>query len=171
MNNIVKGIVTTLLIFLSFSIFADEFNCLIPLNPNSEAFIYESRVNLRSAPSLKSDKVGVALLGEKVKVLDLTDKSETLYGLTALWYKIEWKDKECYVWGGLLSTMGVAGDFDHDAKSEQLIGQERTKKLYMDSEQVYWSFLGNDDLKASLKLCRAGQVVNANPLQFTPSYT
>lgn len=113
-------------------------------------YIYEERVNMRSAPDLKSDKVGLALIGEPLKILNRESKTEELYGIKANWYKVEWQGKVCYIWGGLFGRLELEADFDGDGQNELLLSFTRT---VLDSN-------GNEKKRSkSLKLCRKGRLL------------
>lgn len=160
-----KGFLCFGILLLSIQAFSEDYTFLVPLRMDQEAFIYENRVNLRAEPSLDAEKVGLALLGDKVEIMGKTNKIDNLYGLTAHWYKILWKNKACYVWGGLLGTMGLKGDFDYDRQSELLLGQVRTKKEQFETID-YIEELSGYDVESRMKLCRNGKVINADPLKY-----
>lgn len=141
---LLKNTFIIVMTFLStFILLADE--------DKSIRYIYEERVNLRSSPDLTSSKVGVAVIGEEIKILRKHSKTEELYGLKAHWFKVEWKGKECYIWGGLFGKLEVKADFDRDGKDELLLSFSRT---------VIDKYNNIEDSYLSLRLCRTGLLIS-----------
>lgn len=145
----------SLLLLSSLLIAEDDLSAVIFLYDNSTNYIFEERVNVRSAPDLKSKKVGLALIGEEVKVIEKLDKTEELYGLKAPWYRVKWKGKECYIWGGLISNFAVKADFDRDGRDEILMSRATGAADYPNS---FFNLHVHN-----LRLCRPGKLINNRP--------
>lgn len=124
-------------------------------------YIYEARVNLRDQPSLDGKMAALALMGEEVEILEKTEKEQEIYGTTAFWYKIRYKEKVCYVWGGLISDGGRPLDFtpgkdsekDHEAVLIKLKGGKCHIRLSKNNREgytltLYWNgttFVGDNE--------------------------
>lgn len=105
-------------------------NQVLFLQKDSNHYIYENVINIREAPSTQSKSIGQAYLGDKVIILEQTDKIEEIYGYKACWYLINIKDIKGYVWGGLISVFELSSDFDMDGKTEILLCRTIVKKGY-----------------------------------------
>jgi uncharacterized protein YgiM (DUF1202 family) len=85
---------------LSFTAFSQE----IYLSHNySESFtVFADKVNLRAKPSINSKIVGVV---NSLSILSSNHDSypDTIYGKAGRWYKVSYKNKEAYVWNGLIT--------------------------------------------------------------------
>lgn len=142
---------------LTAALFAAESKDVLSMYNNSTHYIYEERVNVRDAPSLKSKKVGLALIGEPIKIIEKLDKIEELYGLKAHWYKVKWKGKTCYIWGGLISNIDVKADFDRDGKDEILMSRATGSPYHPDEYMVQYDH--------NIRLCRQGELISDTPFQ------
>lgn len=151
------NLICLFLICISAVTWAEGVESVLLCYENSTHYIYEERVNVRSAPDLKSEKVGLALIGEPVKILKKMNKTEELYGLKAHWYKVEWKGKTCYIWGGLISNIDIKGDFDRDGREEILMSLATGSDWYPDEYMVQYSH--------NLRFCRVGQFITNTPFQ------
>lgn len=123
-----------LIIIFSINIYPiDIYNTALLLKENSEHYIFEKKVNIRSNPSVKSKVIGLAVFGDPVIILEKTNIKEKLYDINAYWYRVEWKGKTGYIWGGLVSTMEGIADFDLDGKKDILLSRcTSDKEVYAD---------------------------------------
>ena len=69
-----------------------------------EAVIFADACKLRSEPTLGSEMLAKLLIGDKVKVLKISDTDTTINGITSKWVQVESGKKKGYVWGGLLTN-------------------------------------------------------------------
>jgi uncharacterized protein YgiM (DUF1202 family) len=74
------------------------------IEPLKEAYIFADACKLRSKPTLGSEMLSKLLIGEKVKVLSVSDVDTTINGLKSKWIQVESGKKKGYVWGGLLTN-------------------------------------------------------------------
>lgn len=150
-----KIFITLFSIFFIPALFSQQSVPLIFLDEGSTHYIFEKRVNVRNAPSLKAEKVGLALMGEPVKIVRRTEKVETLYDLEAPWYEVEWKGKSGFIWGGLISSLDLKGDFDRDGRDEILMSRAWGDGY---ADQYSPNFEHYD-----FRLCREGELITAEP--------
>ncbi len=132
---------TFLIIIFTANIYSsDKYKKVLLLKENSEHYIFEKRVNIRSKPSIKSDVIGLAVIGDQVIILEKTNIKEEIYDITAYWYKIKCNDKTGYIWGGLISTMEEQADFDQDGKKELLMSRcTSNSETYTDGYMAKYS--------------------------------
>lgn len=134
---------------------------IMPLSPKKVYYIFEERVNVRATPNLKAKVLGVALIGEPVEIVTRIDKSEVLYDIEANWYKVRWRGRFCYIWGGLLSTYHAQADFDGDGRDEILMS--RSLEVATSPVSIH--------TKDELRLCRKGELISSEPFAgTTPSF-
>lgn len=57
---------------------------------------------MRSKPSTKGEKVITIPSQTKIEIIDENGPSETLYGITSNWYKVEYKNQTGWVFGGFI---------------------------------------------------------------------
>jgi hypothetical protein len=143
-----------LLLFSDLVIFSIS-NEVLFLEEGSTHYIYEKTVNIRSKPSLESDIIGRAIIGEEVKIIKKIDKKEDFDNMLANWYKIKWKNKQGYIWGGFISTLEVKDDFNRDGKEELVLS---LCIAYEGFPGEYWSEFEN-----IIKVCRKGELISENP--------
>lgn len=72
--------------------------------PLKEAVIFADACKLRSEPSSGSEMIAKLLIGDRVKVLNVSDVDTTINGIHAKWVHVESGKKKGYVWGGLLTN-------------------------------------------------------------------
>ena len=90
-----------LIIILSINICSlDKYKIALLLKENSEHYIFEKRVNIRSKPSVKSKVIGLAVFGDPVIILEKTNIKEEIYDIKAYWYEVEWKNKTGWYFEG-----------------------------------------------------------------------
>jgi len=151
-----KKILLLVFIIISFNIFSDEYKNYLLLEEGSDHYIFEKKVNIRSKPSIKSDIIGGAVIGEPITIIMKTDKKEEIYNMKAYWYHIKWNNKTGYIWGGLISSMEVEADFNNDGKKELLLSLCKTKhEIYAGEYMASYTH--------QLKLCRKGELIKDNP--------
>lgn len=146
-----------LLFLITFPVFADEAMPVLLLHEGSIHYIFEARVNVREKASLSSKKVGLALMGERVKIVKKMEKREELYGLIAPWYEVEWQGKRGFIWGGLLSSVDVSADFDGDGQEEVLMS-----RALGDS---YADRYCPDFMHGEIRLSRGGRLISDRPFE------
>lgn len=82
-----------ILIFLGTVIFAET------------GTVLDDRVRVRSAPSLKySAVVGVVNKGDKLEVDAKTEEFDNIDGFSEPWYRVEFNNNECWIYGGYFSV-------------------------------------------------------------------
>lgn len=123
-----------LIVIFSINIYPmDKYKIALLLKENSEHYIFEKKVNIRTKPSVKSKVIDLAVFGDPVIILEKTKIKEEIYNIIAYWYKVEWKSKIGYIWGGLISTMEAIADFNLDGKKEILVSRcTSDKEVYAD---------------------------------------
>lgn len=62
-------------------------------------------LRMRSAPSLKAEKLGVIPYGEQVILLEERGAVVEIAGANGRWSRVRWRDREGWVFGGFLSTV------------------------------------------------------------------
>ncbi len=92
----------SLILFISFSLFAEIKISTQKIAPGLHYSI-DSSVNVRSEPSLKSDKIGKVNLGDKVTVLEKTEVYFESEGIYDCFYKVECSFGTGYMFGGYIS--------------------------------------------------------------------
>lgn len=128
---------------------------IMPLYPKKVYYIFEERVNVRATPNLKAKVLGVALIGEPVEIVTRIDKSEVLYDIEANWYKVRWRGRFCYIWGGLLSTYHAQADFDGDGRDEILMS--RSLEVATTPVSIH--------TKDEFRLCRKENLISSEPFR------
>lgn len=74
------------------------------IEPLKEAVIFADACKLRSKPSSGSEILAKLLIGDKVKILKISDVDTTINGIQSKWIEVESGKKKGYVWGGLLTN-------------------------------------------------------------------
>ena len=91
------------------------------LEPGSEHYIIDDKVNVREEPSLSGGKIDRLNAGKKITILEMEDEwlnpERDLY---APWYKIGYDGKSGYVCGLYITHKESIADFDDDGKEELL---------------------------------------------------
>ncbi len=129
------------------------------LAPGKIYFIFESKVKIRDNSGLESNVLGMGSIGEQVEVIQKIEKEEEIYGFTANWYKIKWKNVTGFIWGGLLADNGFSEDFNNDGIKEILIYRAVGS----------FDFMGKKEVK--FKLCLEGIIINENlSYEITPIF-
>lgn len=72
--------------------------------PLKEAVVFADACKLRSKPSSGSEMLAKLLIGDKVKILKISDVDTTINGIQSKWIEVESGKKKGYVWGGLLTN-------------------------------------------------------------------
>jgi hypothetical protein len=72
--------------------------------PLKEAYIFADACKLRSGPTSGSEMLAKLLIGDRVKVVSVSDIDTTINGLKSKWIQVESGKKRGYVWGGLLTN-------------------------------------------------------------------
>lgn len=146
-----------LVFILSVNLFSqNKYKKVLLLKENSDHYIFEKKVNIRSKPSTKSESIDLVSIGEPVTILEKTKIKEVLYNIEAYWYKVKCNNKTGYIWGGLISTMEGISDFDKDGKKELLLSRcTSDKECYFDDHMAKFSH--------NLLLCRKGELINEKP--------
>jgi hypothetical protein len=82
---------------------------LSPLAPDFTTYIFGDKVNIRSEAQAEAKVVAQLNGGDKVTIMEVSDKTYASGGNTQPWYKVRFnKNQTGYVWGGLLSYVGEA---------------------------------------------------------------
>ena len=72
--------------------------------PLKEAYIFADACKLRSQPSSGSEMIAKLLIGDRVKVVSVSNTDTTINGIQSKWIQVEAGKKRGYVWGGLLTN-------------------------------------------------------------------
>lgn len=72
--------------------------------PLKEAYIFADACKLRSRPTSGSEVLSKLMIGDKVKVLKVSETDTSINGLKSKWIQVESGKKKGYVWGGLLTN-------------------------------------------------------------------
>jgi hypothetical protein len=67
--------------------------------------IAEPNLVVRSKPAVTGEKLGNVPHGGKVKVIEKTDKTDSIGGRDGVWVKIEWQDTTGYAFDAFLESM------------------------------------------------------------------
>ena len=81
------------------------FYIILLLNSKSNNYAYvtsESGLVLRSNATTKSKKITIIPYNSRVEIINDNGPKETIYGISSRWYKINFKDKTGWVFGGFL---------------------------------------------------------------------
>ena len=68
------------------------------------AYVFADACKLRSQPTSGSETVAKLLIGDKVKILDASEKDTIINGVQFKWMHVESGKQKGYVWGGLLTN-------------------------------------------------------------------
>jgi hypothetical protein len=123
--------------------------------------VFENKVNIRNEASQNSKVIAVAVIGDKIKIIARSEIKQTLYGITAYWYNIEFNKMKGFLWGGLLSTIEVEDDFNKDGKNQILMSRCLTYGEYNFAEYMI-------EYVHSYKLCTVGQLISDSPFSEKP---
>lgn len=77
------------------------------IEPLKEAVVFADACKLRSKPSSGSEMLAKLLIGDKVKILKVSDIDTTINGIESKWIEVESGKKKGYVWGGLLTNQAL----------------------------------------------------------------
>ncbi len=77
------------------------------IEPLKEAVVFADACKLRSKPSSGSEMLAKLLIGDKVKVLKVSDVDTIINGIESKWIEVEAGKKKGYVWGGLLTNQAL----------------------------------------------------------------
>ena len=99
---------------LSFSAAHAQQNFLYQCNAGDTVAIFGDKINVRAQPSTEAATVTQLLAADQVKILEVSDQTSTLNGVTLPWYKVQALNTRSmgYVWGGLLSILPPAATGD-----------------------------------------------------------
>lgn len=75
--------------------------------PLKEAVVFADACKLRSQPTSGSEMIAKLLIGDKVKVLKVSDTDTIINGIQSKWIQVESGKKKGYVWGGLLTNQSL----------------------------------------------------------------
>ena len=149
-------IIINLILLVTLFAYQQNNNVFI-LKNYSTHYIFENKVNIRTAPNLNSDIIIQVQIGDLVKIIERSEIRQELYGLMAYWYKIKYTDKIGYLWGGFISTIEIKADFDNNGKDEILISRCTTNGEYNYDEYMVKKYYHD------YKLCRKGELLSDNP--------
>ncbi len=95
---------------------------------------------LRTEPTIKSDRLDIMLKGDRVIVLDTNGPQELLHKVNTNWYKVLYKNKEGWAFGGFVKLL----------KSDLL-------NAYMADSEAFIEFYEykNNDFDMTVNLCQA----------------
>lgn len=172
--------ISLIIIFSTYIYPSDKYKTALLLKENSDHFIFENKVNIRSNSSIKSDIIGQAVVGDKVIILEKTNIKEEIYNIIAYWYKIDCNKKTGYIWGGLISTMEEQADFDQDGEKEILMSRcTSNSEVYADDYMAHYShnlrLYKNkktiDEKLFNAKILESSKIQILNSFGFSPEVT
>jgi hypothetical protein len=76
----------------------------------------DSPVNIRSQPNLMGSIIGRLELNSEIEIIEKTENSQTIEGMTHYWYKIKYGNITGYVWGGYISIKTSIFVLDNNTK-------------------------------------------------------
>jgi len=115
------------------------------------SYVYaQSGLNLRSAPETNGQVIKVIPFGDKVEILELTDKQQQIEWIDGLWVKVRHGEQEGYLFEGFLSSLPLPSVIDGTTTRDDL---DLTYPL------INWADLNFD------------QVQSADTLEADKSYT
>jgi Bacterial SH3 domain len=86
--------------------------------PDSTYYIIADKANVRSNADTTAKVVDQLVIGQKIKILQVTDQTYTKNGYTANWYKVQYNQKETksegYIWGGLIASKTIKSITDKE---------------------------------------------------------
>jgi hypothetical protein len=151
--------VIAFVLFAASPAFSQTIRHCVHLQAGSDLRVFEARVRVRAAPTLDAAQFGVALINEKVKILEKTTVLYESEGVSAYWYKILWAGKEGFVWGALIAHAAYDGDYNGDGKKETVL-----VRMEVDDEgdAYYWPEY-MVEYKASYRLAIHSTMLSENP--------
>ena len=92
----------------------------IDYHKDSDHYVIDNRVNVRSAPNISGEKLFQLNAGDKVRILEWNEDGEWLWaeGYYAPWYKISCAKGTGYICGRYVSCKEAVGDLDNDGEDE-----------------------------------------------------
>jgi hypothetical protein len=74
------------------------------IEPLKEAVVFADACKLRALPTSGSETLTKLMIGDRLKVLKVSDVDTTINGITSRWIEVESGKKKGFVWGGLLTN-------------------------------------------------------------------
>lgn len=114
-----KTIWVIVLLFMTLQIQAQvEETAYANFYQDSTYYIIADKANVRSNADTTAKVMGQLSIGQKIRIIEVTDQTYTKNGYTANWYKIQYTDKELkaegYIWGGLIASKTIKSSTDKD---------------------------------------------------------
>ncbi len=136
--NTLKNTFAALILVVTANVFAQtpevEFDTYSESKQNASKYLLADDVAMRDCPSTYCEKLTTIRIGTNVRLLEKTEESQELNGITSRWYKVKMGPQEGWIWGGLISqktfvsqanaevrfVFGEAGYNSDDEKQYQL---------------------------------------------------
>jgi SH3 type 3 domain protein len=114
-----KPIWCLLFIVSALGVYAQRY-VAIDYHKDSDHYVIDNRVNVRSAPNISGEKLFQLNAGDKVRILEWNEDGEWLWaeGYYAPWYKISCAKGTGYICGRYVSCKEAVGDLDNDGEDE-----------------------------------------------------
>ncbi len=77
---------------------------------NSTAFVFGDGVKLRKEPNVNSEVVDILNIGDMIKIISKSEKSQVFNGIQSNWYKIKKGDQVGYTLKGLISVQKITNN-------------------------------------------------------------
>ena len=108
----------------------------VDLNLYSKDFLPEKMwvdakegLNLRTKPDINSKKITVIPFTSEVRILEISNASQTIDRYSSYWFKIKWKNKQGWVFGGYLTGIPYEKPNQSDYKEISMFKFDK-KKAY-----------------------------------------
>jgi hypothetical protein len=101
-------------------------------------------VNIRSQPNTTGSIVGKLELHSEIEIIEKTDISQTIEGMTHYWYKIKYGNITGYIWGGYIS---IKTDIYVFGNNKVYCYYRVSKKVKKKTSEIYYHYF--DDISPS----------------------
>lgn len=133
--NVMKKLIIILFVVTGLAAFAQN----EPVYLNSMA---ANGINIRSQVSANSRVLTKVPFGKRVEVLEDTEQQLQLGWVTSNWYKVRFRGREGYVFGGYLSKLPIPVGISKTNQLSELIPMYCEKALEIENEPVFTTEFG-----------------------------
>jgi uncharacterized protein YgiM (DUF1202 family) len=112
------------------------FNAMAQDNPSHLNVLAVNGLNVRSQPESKSRVVTKVPYGKQVEIIEKTDNELQLGWVKDNWYKIRFRGREGYIFGGYLSKLNAPVNSEKPRLLSDLLPMYCSSAFKMDSEPI-----------------------------------
>jgi uncharacterized protein YgiM (DUF1202 family) len=112
------------------------FNAMAQDNPSHLNVLAVNGLNMRSQPESKSRVVTKVPYGKQVEILEKTDNQLQLGWVQDKWYKVRFRGREGYIFGGYLSKLNAPVNSEKPRLLSDLLPMYCSSAFKMDSEPI-----------------------------------